>query len=196
MAKDARAVLGVGPNATEEEVTRAYRMLAKRYHPDLNPGDERAAAHMREINAAYAQIKEHREQETTEASLSPLERAKRLIELCEYERAAEQLEDCPPPRNAEWFCLSAVALYGLGEGKEALRMAKKAVSLKPDVPEYQRVLRNVKKGERQARRHAGQSAMPLFSCGTVFFLIILVALLLMFLFSPLFGGLRDSIGLK
>lgn len=54
---DPYKVLGVEPSASEEEVTRAYRKLAKRYHPDLNPGDKTAEQKMREINAAYEQIK-------------------------------------------------------------------------------------------------------------------------------------------
>lgn len=54
---DPYSVLGVSPNATDEEVKAAYRRLAKKYHPDLNPGDESAAKKMNEINAAYDQIK-------------------------------------------------------------------------------------------------------------------------------------------
>ncbi len=50
-------VLGVADNTPKEEVTRAYRKLAKKYHPDLNPGDEAAAKKMAEINAAYDAIK-------------------------------------------------------------------------------------------------------------------------------------------
>ncbi len=54
---DPYKVLGVEPSASEEEVTKAYRKLAKKYHPDLNPGDKTAEQKMREINAAYEQIK-------------------------------------------------------------------------------------------------------------------------------------------
>ena len=54
---DPYKILGVSPGASEEEVTRAYRKLAKKYHPDLNPGDEEAAKKMSEINAAYDRIK-------------------------------------------------------------------------------------------------------------------------------------------
>lgn len=54
---DPYKVLGVSPGASEEEVTKAYRALAKKYHPDLNPGDAQAAEKMREINAAYDMIK-------------------------------------------------------------------------------------------------------------------------------------------
>lgn len=49
-------VLGLDDGASKEEVTKAYRKLAKKYHPDLNPGDEEAAKKMAEINAAYDSI--------------------------------------------------------------------------------------------------------------------------------------------
>ena len=55
---DPYKVLGVSPDASDEEVKRAYRALAKKYHPDRNPGDAAAAQKMREINAAYEQIKD------------------------------------------------------------------------------------------------------------------------------------------
>ena len=50
-------VLGVPDGASEEECARAYKRLAKKYHPDLNPNDEQAAKKMAEINAAFDQIK-------------------------------------------------------------------------------------------------------------------------------------------
>ena len=55
--KDPYEVLGISRGASEEEVTKAYRRLAKKYHPDLNPGDSSAAEKMSEINAAYDRIK-------------------------------------------------------------------------------------------------------------------------------------------
>lgn len=57
MISDPYKVLGVSPDASDEEIKRAYRKLAKQYHPDMNPGDEAAARKMNEINAAYEQIK-------------------------------------------------------------------------------------------------------------------------------------------
>ena len=44
------------PMSAEEEVTRAYRALAKKYHPDLNPGDEKAAKRMEEMMKKFAEM--------------------------------------------------------------------------------------------------------------------------------------------
>lgn len=53
MMMDPYKVLGVAPGASEEEIKKAHRTLAKKYHPDLNPGNSAAAEKMNEINAAY-----------------------------------------------------------------------------------------------------------------------------------------------
>jgi curved DNA-binding protein len=46
-------VLGINRSATEQEIKQAYRKLARKYHPDVNPGDTRAEARFKEINEAY-----------------------------------------------------------------------------------------------------------------------------------------------
>jgi molecular chaperone DnaJ len=45
--------LGVGKNATDEEIKKAYRKLARRYHPDRNPGDKQAEERFKEISQAH-----------------------------------------------------------------------------------------------------------------------------------------------
>ena len=50
---DYYAVLGVAESATNEEITKAYRKLARKYHPDANPGDASAEERFKEISAAY-----------------------------------------------------------------------------------------------------------------------------------------------
>jgi curved DNA-binding protein CbpA len=46
-------LLGVKPNASADEIQKAYRKLAKKYHPDLNPGDRMAEDRFKTISAAY-----------------------------------------------------------------------------------------------------------------------------------------------
>ncbi len=66
MITDPYAVLGISPDATDEELKRTYRELSKRYHPDANPDDPEAAEEkFKDVQAAYRQIVEARERGTS-----------------------------------------------------------------------------------------------------------------------------------
>jgi DnaJ-class molecular chaperone len=53
---DPYAALGVAKTATQDEIKKAYRELAKKHHPDLNPGNSQAEARFKEASQAYEQI--------------------------------------------------------------------------------------------------------------------------------------------
>src|ERR671932_2309171 len=51
--KDYYQILGVSKTATDKEIKQAYRKLARKHHPDVNPGDKSAEMKFKEINEAY-----------------------------------------------------------------------------------------------------------------------------------------------
>ncbi len=54
MAKNYYDILGVSKSASDDEIKKAYRSLAKKYHPDLNPGNAEAAEKLKEVNEAFS----------------------------------------------------------------------------------------------------------------------------------------------
>ena len=52
--RDYYEVLGLSKGADDNAIKKAYRQLAKKYHPDMNPGDKEAEKKFKEINEAYA----------------------------------------------------------------------------------------------------------------------------------------------
>ena len=52
--RDYYDVLGVSRTASDEEIRKAFRRLARKYHPDSNPGDKQAEAKFKELNEAYS----------------------------------------------------------------------------------------------------------------------------------------------
>lgn len=180
MIDDPYKVLGVSPDASDEEIKRAYRALAKKYHPDLNPGDKEAARKMQEVNAAYEQIKDpdkfrqqqssgsygggyydpfsgYRQQQSYgsgEQGDQYQQAAYQYIRFRRYREALNALQNSDQ-RNARWYYLSALANDGLGNQVTALEHIRRAVSMEPDNQEYLRVLSMIEHGGAAYRQQAG-----------------------------------------
>ena len=82
-------LLGIKKNATEKEVKQAYRKLARKYHPDVNPGDKSSEAKFKEINEAYE-------------VLSDKENRKKYDKYGDNWQHAEQFEQAAKQQGQYW----------------------------------------------------------------------------------------------
>ena len=182
MINDPYKILGVSPNATDEEIKQAYRRLAKQYHPDRNPGDAEAAKKMQQVNAAYEQIKNPDKRQTGSqgsyggyggyggfGGYDPFGGAYQRQERrgTSYEQAAYQYIlygryqealntlNAASERNARWYYLSALANDGVGNQVTAMEHIRRAVSMEPDNSQYQQLLWQMENGETGYRQRAG-----------------------------------------
>ena len=175
---DPYAVLGLSPGASDEEVKKAYRALAKKYHPDRNPGDENAARKMQEINAAYEQIKDPDKASQTysrgyggygyggysQGEPDYMRAAAQYIRFGRFHEALTLLARVTS-RNARWYYLSAVANDMVGNQVTALEHIRKAVSMEPDNPEYLNTLEQIENGGLRYRQQAGNYQTFQFGSG-------------------------------
>src|SRR5882757_7222308 len=96
MAENLYAVLGVAKSATPDEIRKTYRKLARKHHPDVNPGDKKAEERFKKISAAYDVLSDDKKRaaydEFGDASLESGFDATKAREYQRWQSARQQRE--------------------------------------------------------------------------------------------------------
>lgn len=158
--RDPYSVLGVSPSATDDEIKKAYRELAKRYHPDVNADNLAADEKMKEINEAYDTVMKMRENGgsyraandgayygSSASDAANIARARVLISQGRYAEAKIVLDSVSGnARNAEWYYLNGVLLSNSGMYFDARANFEEAVRRDPTNPQYRDALNRFSQG--------------------------------------------------
>ena len=181
MNKNPDDVLGVSEYATDEEIKEAYRNLAKKYHPDKYIDDglkEMATAKMQQINEAYEEIKNMRENGASTNSeydtysgeysygATNFAEIRRLINTGRYSAAEAELAKVPAEnRDAEWHFLSGCILFRRGWYHDATKHFDTACRMDPSNQEYRNARLQVEKMSQNYNRQANnECGAPVCCC--------------------------------
>ena len=163
--KDPYQILGVANNASDEEIKKAYRILAKKYHPDLNPDKKMAEEKMKEINTAYDTIMKirHNPQDAynyqnsynnssnynnhnyrntyNNAGSSNQEKYQNVYFYIQTRQfyAALTILNQMTSRDAHWFYLSSIVNWSIGEYNLAKSQIQTACMMEPNNQEYRKI---------------------------------------------------------
>ncbi len=167
-------ILGIGRNASDDEVKKAYREMARKYHPDKNPGNQAAEEMFKIVQDAYREIMDERKNGSSTFGTGtgaaggfrqdagagygaggnyygPAENATRYQAAANYInngyfREAFNVLTNVKERDAMWYYLSALTNAGLGNNYEAMRQANTAVQMEPGNPMYQELVSRLSYG--------------------------------------------------
>ena len=157
-------VLGISPDATDDEVKKAYRELSRKYHPDSyvnNPLAELAEEKFKEVQQAYEQIMKQRQSgsasranqgygysnagygygnnqaygDADEQTNLQLQAARNYINARRFREALNVLAGISN-RTAMWYYYSSVANMGIGNNIVAVDHARQAANMEPNNMEY------------------------------------------------------------
>lgn len=160
---DPYKVLGVDPGASDDEVKKAYRELAKKYHPDNyvnNPLSDLAAEKMKEINEAYDKIVNNRKNGytggysshtgSTGSSSTGFSKAREYIFNGDYYQAERILDSTPlQSRNAEWNYLKGCVAMKKQYYTQAHSYLQRACTMDPNNSEYRSVYNQLLNAQNQ-----------------------------------------------
>ena len=167
MGRDPYSILGVTQGASDEELKKQYRLMCRKYHPDVNQGDPQAEEKFKEIQQAYQQIMEERKRgsafsggfagyggyggyaSAAGAGQSQydthMSAALNYIRSGHYQEAINVLDGIDD-HTARWFYFYAHASYGMGNNIAAQQYAQTAVSMEPNNLEYRQFLQQLQMG--------------------------------------------------
>lgn len=158
---DPYEILGVSKDASQEEIKKAYRKLAKQYHPDNyanNPLKDLAEEKFKEINEAYEQLSGGNSggnssyqgaynntynsyNSTRNSGAGEFAQIRNLINMGNLDEADRHL-DSMSNRTAEWFFLKGTIFMNRGWHSQGINFIRQAVNMDPANPEYRSVLSN------------------------------------------------------
>lgn len=156
---DPYKVLGVSRDASDEEIKKAYRELARKYHPDNyanNPLSDLVQEKMKEINEAYDTIQKQRaaaksgqytsgDGDYSRSSTGDYARIRELINAGRFSEAELILDAAAQSdRNAEWNYLKGCVLVRRGWYFDAQKYFETACYMDPNNPEYRAALNNIR----------------------------------------------------
>lgn len=153
---DPYKVLGISRDATDDEVKKAYRNLARKYHPDNyvdNPLSDLVQEKMKEINEAYDEIQKQRlesikydnEGNPSSAHSGEFIHIRELINSGNFSDAEIVLDSIAnSDRNAEWNFLKGCVLTQRGWYFDAQKFFETACYLEPNNAEYRAALNNIR----------------------------------------------------
>ncbi len=143
---DPYKVLGVSPDASMEEISKAYKKLAKKYHPDLNPNNKQAEEKMHQINEAYDLIRSGKATsggyndytgygQNNYQNNDIFYAVRRCIQMGQFYDALRLL-DSTNIRNGQWYYLASVTHFNLGNKATAIKYIEEALRFEPNNSEF------------------------------------------------------------
>ena len=183
--RDPYTVLGVSSNASDQEIKKAYRELARKYHPDNyvdNPLADLAEEKMKEINEAYEAIQKQRsggggsyqssggyqggyQQQQQYGGNPTYARVRNLINMGDL-NTAERLLDEMPQHGGEWYFLRGSIAYRRGWLDEAMQNYSLAVQMEPNNMEYRQALNMMQRGGQAYRPYHSGGGIDSMDCCT------------------------------